>query len=228
MKIVSATHQGLVRLNNEDAVLVDETVGWVALADGMGGLLAGEEASELAVVSVKQTMAAGGHPVRELLLSAHQRVKSHAQSKNYLGKMGTTLVVWCWQNGQPEFCHVGDSRLYAFNDGELAQLSHDHTVAQRMIDEGLVAPEDADNAPHQNVLTQALGMPGTLQPQSGSTPVAGRLLFCSDGLSDLVNDADIQSIMGLDDLEECLKLLLKSALDRGGRDNVTVALVDLD
>ena len=232
MKIVTATHQGLVRLNNEDAVLADEQAGWIALADGMGGLLAGEEASEIAAVAVKQAMAqqAPDAPlvdVEALMFDAHQRVKNHAEAKNYLGKMGTTLTLWSWRSGSPQFCHVGDSRLYAMKAGHLHQLTQDHTVAQRMVDEGVIAASEKDSAPHQNVLTQALGMPGMLRPQSGSTPLEGRLLLCSDGLTDLVSDAHIAEVLACEDAEECVGQLVKCALDQGGRDNVSVGLVCL-
>lgn len=230
MKIASLSHQGLVRINNEDAVLVDTGSKWVALADGMGGLLAGEEASDVAVTAAGALL--GNETVDDIeaiLFNAHDQVKNHARAKNYVGKMGTTLVLWRWCEGKPEFCHVGDSRIYAFDGQILEQLSHDHTVAQRMVDEGVVPQEEAHTAPHQNVLTQALGMPGTLKPQAGGTPNKGKLLLCSDGLSDLVAHESIEAILkSAEDLEDCAKALVKSALDCGGRDNVTVALIDLD
>lgn len=228
MKIVSVTHQGLVRTNNEDAAAFDDDDGWVALADGMGGLLAGEEASGVAVATAKRVFAEADVGIDAVLLEAHRGVLAHAKKKNYVGKMGTTLVLWRWQASGPEFCHVGDSRIYQYVDGRLSLLSTDQTVAQRMVDEGIIPKDQLATAPNRNVLTQALGMPGDLKPESGITTDYGRLLLCSDGLSDLVTDDGIEQSMAMTDLQLCATELVKLALDRGGRDNITVALIDLD
>ncbi|MFT7651440.1 MAG: serine/threonine protein phosphatase PrpC [Limisphaerales bacterium] len=228
MKIVSVTHQGLVRINNEDAVAFDDVGGWVALADGMGGLLAGEEASGVAVATAKRVFLESKASIEAVLLEAHQGVFAHAEGKNYVGKMGTTLVLWRWQPSGPEFCHVGDSRIYQYVDEQLTLLSTDQTVAQRMVDEGIIPKDQLATAPNQNVLTQALGMPGMLKPETGSTSTRGRLLLCSDGLSDLVADDVIERSMEIVDLQSCAAELVKLALDRGGRDNITVALIELD
>lgn len=237
MKIVSATHQGFVRTNNEDAVQTDAENGWVILADGIGGLLGGEEASSVAVLAAQDGLQAC-KPITDVMIAAHKRVLAHADSRNYVGKMGTTLVLWrrCSDSGQAEsqaeiqgeYCHVGDSRLYAFDGVELRQLSKDHTVAQRMVDEGIIPADQIHTAPNQNVLTQAVGMPGTLRPEAGSTPTCRRLLLCSDGLSDLVDHTVISKVLKMPDLDACAGQLIKEALDRGGRDNVTVAVVELD
>jgi serine/threonine protein phosphatase PrpC len=97
-----------------------------------------------------------------------------------------------------------------------------------MVDEGIIPKDQLATAPNQNVLTQALGMPGMLKPETGSTSTRGRLLLCSDGLSDLVADDVIERSMEIVDLQSCAAELVKLALDRGGRDNITVALIELD
>ena len=227
MKMVCATHQGLVRLNNEDSVAVDEKLGWAVLADGMGGLLAGEEASAVAVDVAASELKAGEQDMNQVVLKAHQGVVDVAKAKNYSGKMGTTLMVWSWCNGNPTFSHVGDSRIYSYQAGELSQLSLDHTVAQRMVDEGVITQDQLHTAPKQNVLTQALGMPGMLRPQNGQTTEQGRLLLCSDGLTDLVPAERIEALMAGDSLQDVAEELVKAALDKGGRDNITVAVIQL-
>ncbi len=228
MKMSCLTHQGLVRLKNEDAVHADATAGLAVVADGIGGLMSGEVASRVAVGEVVDASGGGVTDAAELVLAAHDAVADAARERNFLGKMGTTLVVWLWCDGVPQFAHIGDSRIYALCGGSLTRLSVDHTVAQRMVDEGVVPAEEAHLAPQQNVLTQALGISRPPRPQSGTTPTAGRLLLCSDGLSDLVADERIAELLALDDLEACSHELVKAALDKGGRDNVTVVVVDLD
>ncbi|MEM7002282.1 MAG: protein phosphatase 2C domain-containing protein [Pseudomonadota bacterium] len=227
MKIVERSHQGLVRLNNEDALLTDADAGWAILADGMGGLLAGEEASQKAVFEAAASLREGVEP-EDTVHIAHESTLKHAQQKNYAGKMGTTLIVWCWRNAQPEFAHVGDSRLYSLRAGELTQISTDHTLAQRMVDEGTIPADQAHTAPNQHILTQAVGMPGGIEPQAGQTPSDGRLLLCSDGLSDLVSGDKLKTALALPDMEEAADTLLKAALDRGGRDNISLVIIDLD
>ena len=232
LNVVARSHCGLVRLNNEDFVHADAEGGFAALADGMGGLMAGEIASEVAVVTARKHLEAGAARDSAQALSAivnlsHNAVLAEARELNYVGKMGTTLIVWArYGDGRSYFGHVGDSRLYAYGEGRLEQVTRDHTVAQRLIDSGEVEPENEHEAPHRHVLTQALGLPGVFQPQVGEVPQCERLLMCSDGLSDLVRREQLEALMATPELEHCADYLLKAALDAGGRDNVSVVLVD--
>lgn len=231
MKISSRTHQGLVRLNNEDCVYHDVDAAFAILADGMGGLMAGAEASQVATWSSRKDLEADRHRERamtEFVHSAHEAVANRARKKNYSGKMGTTLVLWRVNGACGEFAHVGDSRLYFYDNGELRQITKDMTVAQRMVDEGQFPAHEAHLAPNQNVLTQAIGIPGNLVPESGTTPLKGRLLLCSDGLSDLVADDQIAQALAHDDIAVVTEQLIKDALDKGGRDNISVIVIDLD
>ena len=229
MKIAARTHQGLVRLKNEDACAVDEDAGWAVLADGMGGLLAGEEASRIAVSAAISMLEANPTllPV-DVVEEAHARVLAHAKSQNYLGKMGTTLIVWCSGRNGWSFSYVGDSRVYQLDGTKLVQLSRDHTVAQRMVDEGIIPQEEAHKAPNQNVLTQAIGMPGRIVPGGGGGHSTERILLCSDGLSGLVVPEKMAELMGAASVTEAADELTKAALDCGGRDNITVIVIDLD
>ncbi len=234
LNIVARSHQGLVRRNNEDFIYASAEDGFAVLADGMGGLLAGEIASEVAVVTARHNLEAGAARDSAQALSAlvnlsHNAVLAEARERNYLGKMGTTLIVWAQAPDQRSFFgHVGDSRLYAYSRGRLEQLTRDHTVAQRLIDSGEVDGADEHDVPHRHILTQALGMPGVFQPQATEVPTCDRLLLCSDGLSDLVRREQLQEIMTDTDGERCADHLLKAALDAGGSDNVSVILVDFE
>jgi len=231
VKMTSRSHQGLVRLNNEDCVHCDTEGKFAVLADGMGGLLAGEVASAVAVEAACRTLRAitreSSTDLERVLASANDAVTARAKSTRYLGKMGTTLVIWAMGSEKSWYSYVGDSRLYAYDAGQLVQVTKDHTLAQRLIDEGRIAPGEEHNAPNRHVLTQAMGLPGIFKADSGEVPRCERVLLCSDGLSDLVVADEICEIMSTPDLDDCANFLLKAALDRGGRDNVSVALVEL-
>ncbi len=234
LNVVARSHRGLVRLNNEDFVHADAQSRFAILADGMGGLMAGEIASEVAVVTARRHLEADAPRDSTQALSAivnlsHNAVLAEARELNYTGKMGTTLVVWA-QNGEGRsyFGHVGDSRLYTYSAGKLEQVTRDHTVAQRLIDAGEIDPDKEHEAPHRHVLTQALGLPGVFQPQVGEVPGCERLLLCSDGLSDLVRREQLEALMATPGLELCADYLLKAAMDAGGSDNVSVVLVEFD
>jgi len=239
MRITARTHQGLVRTNNEDAVHYDTAGGFAVLADGMGGLLAGEQASGVAVATAtrilaeldtrgeaSETIQSPAEAMLDVVEQAHRAVQIKARALNYLGRMGTTLVVWAQWASCAYFAHAGDSRLYTWCDNALTQLTHDHTLGQRLIDEGVAVPGAANNASNHHVLTQAVGLAGDCEPQAGEVPACDRLLICSDGLSDLVTDAELADMLGLEDLEYCADMMVKGALDRGGRDNISLVLVD--
>lgn len=232
MKMVSRSHQGLVRINNEDQVRCEPEAQFAVLADGMGGLLAGEVASAVAVETASQKLLdpqvprATSEDLRAILSLANDAVTKRAEGMRYLGKMGTTLVIFAMHEGVGYFSHAGDSRLYTYGGGTLTQITRDHTLAQQMLDQGKLTPDQAFNSSQSHVLTQAVGLPGIFEADVGSVPVCERVLMCSDGLSDLVKADEIQDIMATPSLEDCANFLLKAALDRGGRDNVTVALVE--
>ena len=230
--MTSRSHQGLVRINNEDCVHCEPEGGFAVLADGMGGLLAGEIASAVAVDEAcrqlrdPQVARGSSEDLAAVLTAANEAVMARAKRMRYIGKMGTTLLIWAMGEEGGFYSHVGDSRLYIYADGRLTQVTRDHTVAQRMVDNGEIAPEDEPTAPNRNVLTQAMGLPGAFKAEAGAVPAGERVLMCSDGLSDLVPATHIEEIMATADLDDCANFLLKAALDKGGRDNVTVALIE--
>lgn len=229
--MVSRTHQGLVRLRNEDWLYINEDAGFAVLADGMGGLHAGQIASRTAVDTARnlleQQVPEDCDTLRQVLERSHQAVQTKARELDLLGQMGTTLVLWAASSASVLCGHVGDSRLYRYADGKLERLSTDQTLAQRLLDMGLVEPDEDVQERNAHILTQAVGLPGDFEPELFSTSGAGRFVLCSDGLTDMVDDRAIAEILTGRDLQSCCDELVKAALDGGGRDNVSVVLIEI-
>ena len=227
MESICRSHLGLVRQNNEDRCYVDPDGRYAALADGMGGLQAGEVAAEVAVDTVRalaQQVAIDEAFVQQALQDAHIAVRSKALEIALVGHMGTTLLIWAQTEHGCVVGHVGDSRAYAVRAGEVVQLTKDHSVAQRMIDLGLVA--DNEQTPNRHVLTQALGLPGDFEPEVLTlVDEADGYLLCSDGLSDLLTPAQLAEHLAMDELEAAAVGLEQAALDAGGHDNITFVLI---
>ena len=247
LEIASCTDPGMVRSHNEDSIAADAARGIVVLADGMGGYNAGEVASGMAtsvLVSELQHILASVTPwqldprtnqevavrvVREQVLKANASIYQAAQTQPQYAGMGTTLVVCLFFDNRMLVAHLGDSRLYRLRDGSFMQVTRDHSLLQEQIDSGLITPEQAKNAQHKNLVTRALGIDPTVEPEIHEYPVkpGDIYLLCSDGLCDMVDDEDIG--MTLQALGANLKLaaeqLVQMANDNGGRDNVSVILV---
>ena len=229
-----------MRVNNEDACFSfagdRQTPAFAVVADGMGGLLGGEEASAVAVEAIRVWMNSADNVIADAqdmataLEFAHQRVMQCASELNYVGKMGTTLMLWVMLPGQnvSMYAHVGDSRCYALENGALTQVSKDHTVTQRLVDSGLLAPARAPYHNKKHVLTQGIGLPGVIVPEANHLPTAQRILLCSDGLSDLVPIAKLNELINIEDADDAATAMLRTALDAGGRDNITLILIDLE
>ncbi len=247
LEISSCTDPGMVRSHNEDSIAADAANGLVVLADGMGGYNAGEVASGMAttvIVTELQQILSGSKPyqldagtnqevgarlVREQVLKANTSIYQAAQSQPQYAGMGTTLVVCLFYDNRVLVAHLGDSRLYLMRDAKLRQVTRDHSLLQEQIDAGLITPEQAKNAQHKNLVTKALGIDPTVEPEIHEYPTepGDIYLLCSDGLCDMVDDEDIA--MTLEALGANLNLaaqqLVQMANDNGGRDNVSVILV---
>jgi serine/threonine protein phosphatase PrpC len=247
LEIASCTDPGMVRSHNEDSIAADAANGLVVLADGMGGYNAGEVASGMAttvIITEMRQILANAQPyqidprtsqviaprlVREQVLKANSSIYQAAQSQPQYAGMGTTLVVALFYDNRVLVAHLGDSRLYLLRDGKFRQVTRDHSLLQEQIDSGLITPEQAKNAQHKNLVTKALGIDPSVEPEMHEYPTKpGDLyLLCSDGLCDMVDDEDIS--MTLQALGANLKLaaqqLVQMANDNGGRDNVSVILV---
>ncbi len=238
MQVVSKTHVGLVRENNEDAILVREPY-LFAVADGMGGYAAGEIASrstikafEAATYSLRHTQEEQN--IRSILLDAFDKANAHVykmavSNEKYAG-MGTTLTaLYLPGDGTAYCCHIGDSRLYLYRDGVLRQMTCDHTYVSDLQLQGKITAEEAFVHPQRHILLRALGVDEKIKADSLRFELQAhdRLLLCSDGLSDMLRDAEIAALIGCADAEEAAGKLLEQSLDNGGRDNVSLVLIDL-
>ena len=240
-EICVQTDQGLVRKNNEDAVAFDPKTGLCLLADGMGGYNAGEVASSMAVASLSQELgkwlsqARNRAPSRELrrtmeacVNQANHSIFSAASSNPDQAGMGTTLVAGVFLEARLMLGHIGDSRCYRLRGGGLQQITKDHSLLQEQVDAGLMTADQALTSPNRNLITRALGVEGAVSVEINEHRVEpGDLyLMCSDGLSDMVLDTVIQAILNVPGtLRQKAAALIRVANDSGGRDNITVLLV---
>lgn len=222
---------GSRRDNNEDAAFAGRRL--LVVADGMGGLPAGELASEIAVAAL--------HPLEssptddDLIGALRARVEiANGQIREAVAAdparqgMGTTITAVLLDGARAGLLHIGDSRGYLWRDGALRQITPDHTYVQALVDQGLLTPAEAREHPQKALVTQALqGSP--LAPFTGELELrpGDRLLLCSDGLSDVVPDEDLAATLAAyADLDACAAHLIAQALAGGGPDNITVVLAD--
>lgn len=233
MEIVAHSDTGKVRRNNEDAYAFDPDAGVAVLADGMGGLEAGEIASRIAVDTIlnglKEAKRLSDATVAAAIGEANRAVLERSIEQGV--EMGTTVVTWLLtRQGQCLIGHVGDSRAYRVRAGILRRLTRDHSMVQQMIDEGLLNEAEAETSPNRNVITRALGLAGKVQADVRSwVHSPGDLyLLCSDGLTDMVAEVEIQSVLAQTDeadLASAAAALVALANDAGGHDNVSVLLI---
>jgi serine/threonine protein phosphatase PrpC len=228
----AATHQGARRTLNEDAYLAGGSVFFVA--DGMGGHDAGEVASAAAVEALRPLLhddVVGADDVRDRLLAAHAAVRTIETAPGR--GAGTTLTgtVLTAQEGEPYWLvvNLGDSRTYLLADGDLEQVSVDHSEVQELVDAGAITPDEAQRHPRRHVVTRALGAPEDPAPDFWYLPVAARdrLLICSDGLSTELSDERLATVLLAEpDPQAAADRLVREALAAGGRDNITVIVID--
>lgn len=239
--IVSKTDPGRARENNEDSVAFDAAAQLGVLADGMGGYNAGEVASGMATAFIKSEMArwlseagkqANTREIRRALEicvdNANRSVFNAAISNAQYSGMGTTLVVAVFQDAKVLLGHIGDSRCYRLRNGELTQITKDHSLLQEQIDAGLLTLEQAAMSSHKNLVTRALGVEDAVLLELNELAVeAGDLyLMCSDGLSDMANDAEIATVLESQaPMAQKADRLISLANEHGGRDNISVLLV---
>ena len=239
MQYSAVTHRGYVREQNEDAYYLPGAKGapgnLAIVADGMGGHRAGEVASAMAVRSA--VIAFGrledtpGMTLREKIFQAMNEANREVyeatqESEQYAG-MGTTMTLAVLEEKKIDLGHVGDSRAYLFHEGTLRQITRDHTLVQQLIDLGELLPQERRGHPQGNIITRALGTARIVDVdlieekwQRGDV-----LLLCSDGLTGAVTDEEIAAVLGGQEPREALQTLLGLALKRGGRDNITIALI---
>lgn len=245
------THVGRVRTSNEDAWGVFPDLGLFVVADGMGGHAAGEVASRIAVDVLREyfeNRLKGAEDTtlpfdmpdnlpdlpRCLVAStklANLRIHEASQADRSKHGMGTTLVSTAVEDldrGTVYVGHVGDSRAYRIRDGKAVLLTHDHSLINDYISQGLLTPEEAGQHPLKHVITRALGSGRQIEVdwQQVSLQPNDRILLCSDGLSNLVSELEIAEAAGQGSLQEGCRKLIDRALENGGDDNVTVVLLE--
>ncbi len=240
---VGRSETGLVRASNQDAFAVINQTGVWAVADGMGGHVGGAVAAQTAISTV-QTQAAFSQEqlhsgsvspidvLTALINQAHEAILARAHSQPKLKGMGTTLVLLMVipdQASMAYVAHIGDSRAYRFRAGTLTPLTKDHSLIEKYLERGILTPETAKTHPERHVLTRALGVSATAAPTiSGFAMQEDDLVvLCSDGLTKMLEDQDIQHVLCDGDLNpaSACDRLIAAALDRGGEDNVTVVVV---
>ena len=203
------------------------------LADGMGGAQAGEVASELTIQAFREGLPDGAveKGLVATILTANARVHEQATSVPEYHGMGTTCTVAYVADEDLVLAHVGDSRAYLLRDGELTRLTHDHSLVDELIRNGKITEEEALTHPQRSVITRAVGPEATVKVDVER--IAARpgdvVLLCSDGLTDMVRDRDLQRILtAVDDLQRAGRNLIAAANAAGGRDNITVILFRLE
>lgn len=250
ISIAGLTDTGRVRDHNEDCIGHRQDIGLLVLADGMGGLKAGEVASAMAVEVVTAELEAelkgitpgrhddsSGYALESLavgraILKANASIYGVAQSQPQCAGMGTTLVVALFYDNRLTVAHVGDSRLYRLRDNELEQITLDHSLVQELVDRGFYTPEEARHATNKNIVTRALGIGPEVNfdMQEEVALIGDIFLLCSDGLNDMLEDQEIRDIVveHRSNLEGAAQRLVAAANAEGGRDNVSVLLARVD
>ena len=225
------TDTGRKRRRNEDAYVCEPPL--FAIADGMGGAQAGEVASRLAAAALKESGAAAGgeHRIYDLIQEANRRVYARSSTDPTTSGMGTTITVALVENGNVAFGHVGDSRAYLIRDGRMEQVTEDHSLVNELMKSGKLSREEAETHPQRSVITRALGTDPdvdadtfTIEAQAGDV-----FLLCSDGLTDMVGEREIQELVerNRENLDAALKSLVKAANRGGGEDNITVVAFEI-
>jgi serine/threonine protein phosphatase PrpC len=231
VRVAARSDIGRARRRNEDAYLVSDPL--FAVADGMGGHRGGNVASSLALEILQAAEAAGDEgataQLTQTIMEANQRVLERAESDRDLRGMGTTLTALVTEDARAHLAHVGDSRAYLLRQGNLQQLTEDHTLVQRMVREGRITTEEAGTHPQRSILTRALGVEEDLSVDELTLDLhpGDRLLLCTDGLSSMVDRARIQEILEREeDPQAVCDRLIDAANRAGGDDNITVVVLD--
>ncbi|MDJ0510169.1 MAG: Stp1/IreP family PP2C-type Ser/Thr phosphatase [Crocosphaera sp.] len=229
------TDPGLLRSVNQDNFYLDPDGRFFIVADGMGGHAGGQEASLIATQTVKEYLenawdseVSSYEILEEAIIKANEGILEDQQNHPERGEMGTTVVVVLFRGEQPLKAHVGDSRLYRLREGQLEQITEDHTWVARALKMGDIEPEQAKTHPWRHVLFQCLGRKDTHRPEIAKLDIQSgdRLLLCSDGLTEEVADDGIREIFeGSESCEDIAENLIEAAKEAGGSDNITVVIV---
>ncbi len=240
---------GVKRNHNEDSFLINPTLGLFVVADGMGGHAGGETASRVAVTTIEQEVVEArerkpqafaaqatleqtplAEVMRDALEAACAAVFHAARATPGLEGMGTTATALLVQNGLVLAGHVGDSRFYMMRDDEIQQISEDHSLVQEQVKAGILTPDQAKTSRFKNIITRSIGFEeDVLVDVLGVALLPGdRMLLCSDGLSNLVEDYEMREIFRTRPLDDVPVTLINLANARGGDDNITVVVAEVE
>ena len=233
------TNVGKVRAANEDNMGESITPNGhlFVVCDGMGGHVGGATASSIAVTSIIEFFQREvyDNPIQAIdhaLSFANEQIYASALNNPELKGMGTTAVVLLIKNEACFFGHVGDSRIYLYSDAKLNRLTKDHSFVQTLVDSGIISDDEAESHPNKNQILQALGIAssvkGTISPAAILPKTGDTFLLCSDGLNGMVKDAEMQHILSVNNIEIAAENLITAALNAGGTDNITSALVKIE
>ncbi len=229
---VQDTHVGLVRKINEDSVLSSPEIQLWAVADGMGGYEAGNVASNMIVTSLdeitnKSSLNEAVDCVEDTLIDVNHRILEYADIMLDGRTLGSTVVTLMIKGHIGICLWAGDSRLYRLRNNELLQLSRDHSQVEELLQQGFLTPEEADNHPDSNVITRAIGASPDIYVDINafSVQLGDTFLLCSDGLYNMVSEAEIASMLTSLSIEEAVDALIQKTLACGAKDNVSVILV---
>jgi serine/threonine protein phosphatase PrpC len=243
VEVASLTDVGLQRANNEDSYLYWEPEDDAEfqqkgrlgiIADGMGGYEGGQEASRIAVQTIREAYERARTKDPKVALYdaftlAHGRIQGYALEHPELQGMGTTCTALAILDRQLYFGHVGDSRLYRIHKGSVSRVTRDHSYVSRLVESGIVRSEDAETHPQRHILTAALGSGSEVIPDVSTKPISlgdgDAIILCTDGLWGQVTERELVASVEQGSAADACLTLLKLALDRGGPDNITLQVL---
>jgi len=241
LKVTIKTDVGKLREINEDCYYVsrdEQKYKLCILADGMGGYNGGEVASNLAILTAKKYIEKKLlHPLedentietlKDAVIEAHNEIISKAQRIKDLDEMGTTLDICLVSDTKLYIAHIGDSRVYMIRNGKIHQITKDHSFVENLLREGTITREEAENHPKKNMLMRALGVDTDITPDIHIEKLKTQdiILMCTDGLSNMLTDDEIVKIMQ-NNKETAHNELIDKANEKGGRDNITVIIIEV-
>jgi len=240
--VAGQTDQGRVRSTNQDNYYLDPAGRFFILADGMGGYTGGEVASALTIQTITQSLDRSLEEeynsirpphawLNQAILYANTQLVADSKAHPQRSDMGTTVVLVLPIKNTLWYAHVGDSRLYRWREGQLQQLTRDHTLVADLVSHGLLAPEEVRRHPYRNVLSRCLGRSDLKEATTNHANLhpGDRFVLCSDGLTEEVSDPEIAEILNkFPDNREACQGLIETANAHGGHDNITVLVLSVE
>lgn len=234
MRAVALSDVGVTRENNEDYYIVNEDLSLFIVSDGMGGYHAGEIAAEIAAKALLDAFKSKevfdfDSDILSLLIHANENIIDYVKSHPECRGMGTTIVIAYIDQSHLWIANVGDSRCYGIKNGEITQLSEDHSLVAELVKIGSISAEEAERHPDRNVITSALGVDRNFEVFKAKFDIGdySHILLCSDGLSNMVSSQELMAIIKSKPLDEVPKALIDLANQYGGKDNITAVCVEL-